>query len=118
MTHSMENVIYNELRMRNFKIDVGSVAISERNAQRIPVRKQLEVDFVCNKGSKRYYIQSAYAIPDEAKRRQEEKPLKHIDDSFKKVIITKDTPRAQYTEDGFLMMNVFEFLLNPNSLDY
>lgn len=118
MTHIMENVIYNELRMRKFNVDVGCVTISERNEKGIPVRKQLKVDFVCNKGSKRYYIQSAYAIPDEAKRMQEERPLKRIDDSFKKIIITRDTPRAQYTEDGFLMMNVFEFLLNPNSLDY
>jgi uncharacterized protein len=118
MTHSMENVIYNELRMRRFNVDVGCVTISERNVRGVPVRKQLEVDFVCNKGSKRYYIQSAYAIPDEAKRIQEERPLKYIDDSFKKVIITRDTPGVQYTEDGFLMMNVFEFLLNPNSLDY
>ncbi len=118
MTHSMENVIYNELRMRKFNVDIGCVTISERNEKGIPVRKQLEVDFVCNKGSKRYYIQSAYAIPDEAKRIQEERPLRHIGDSFKKVIITRDTPHVQYTEDGFLMMNVFEFLLNPNSLDY
>ena len=118
MTHSMENVIYSELRMRRFNVDVGCVTISERNVKGIPVRKRLEVDFVCNKGSKRYYIQSAYAIPDEAKRIQEARPFKYIDDSFKKVIITRDTPGVQYTEDGVLMMNVFEFLLNPNSLDY
>jgi predicted AAA+ superfamily ATPase len=118
MTHSMENVIYNELRMRQFNVYVGSVIISERNEKGIPVRKQLEVDFVCNKGSRRYYIQSAYAIPDEAKRLQEERPLKHIDDSFKKIIITRDTPRAQYTEEGILMINVFEFLMNPDSIDY
>lgn len=118
MTHSMENVIYNELRMRQFNVDVGSVIISERNARGIAVRKQLEVDFVCNKGSRRYYIQSAYAIPDEAKRLQEERPLKHIDDSFKKIIITRDAPRVQYTEEGILMINVFEFLMNPDSIDY
>lgn len=118
MTHSMENVIYNELRMRQFNVDVGSVIISERNEKGVPVRKQLEVDFVCNKGSRRYYIQSAYAIPDEAKRLQEERPLKQIDDSFKKIIITRDTPRVQYTEEGILMINVFEFLMNPDSIDY
>jgi len=118
MTHSMENVIYNELRMRKFNVDVGCVTISERNEKKVPVRKQLEVDFVCNKGSKRYYIQSAYAILDKAKQIQEERPLKHINDSFKKVIINRDTAYVFFMEDGFLIMHESEFVLNPDSVDY
>lgn len=118
MPHSMENVIYNELRTRGFNVDVGTVNISERNAMGIPVRKQLEVDFIANKGSKRYYIQSAYAIPNEAKQEQEVRPLKRIDDSFKKIVITSDAPAPLYSEDGILTMNIFDFLLNNDSLDF
>ena len=118
MPHSMENVIYNELRTRGFNVDVGTVNISERNAMGIPVRKQLEVDFIANKGSKRYYIQSAYAIPNEAKQEQEVRPLKRIDDSFKKIVITSDAPAPLYSEDGILTMNIFDFFLNNDSLDF
>ena len=89
-THSMENVIYNELSMRGYNVDVGVVQIAERDQNGKVIRKQLEVDFVCNLGSSRYYIQSAYSLPDAAKRNQETKPLRKIDDSFKKIIITKD----------------------------
>lgn len=89
-THSMENVIYNELRMRGYNVDVGVVATTEKNQEGKIVRKQLEVDFVCNLGSSRYYIQSAYSLPDETKRTQEIKPFRKIDDSFKKIVITKD----------------------------
>ncbi len=89
-THSMENVIYNELRMRGYNVDVGVVPVAERDANGKIVRKQLEVDFVCNMGSLRYYIQSAYSLPDEAKRAQEVRPFRKIDDSFKKIIVTKD----------------------------
>ena len=81
------------------------------------VRKQLEVDFVCNKGSKRYYIQSAFAIPDEAKLQQESNSLRRIDDSFKKIIVVKDTPAPWYTEEGILVISVYDFLLNADSLD-
>lgn len=83
-THSMENVIYNELRMRGFAVDVGVVTISEKDSSNKLVRKQLEVDFVCNLGSKRYYIQSAYSMPTQEKQQQETRPFRKIDDSFKK----------------------------------
>lgn len=81
------------------------------------VRKQLEIDFVCNKGSKRYYIQSAYAIPDQAKMEQEQRSLMLTGDFFKRIIITKDTPAPYYNENGVLIMSVYDFLLNENSLD-
>ena len=81
------------------------------------VRKQLEVDFVCNKGSKRYYVQSAFAIPDSEKMQQESNSLLRIDDSFKKIIVVKDAPAPSYTEDGLLVIGVYDFLLNDNSMD-
>lgn len=116
-THSMENVLYNELRMRGFAVDVGIVITSERNAQGKPERKQLEVDFICKRGSKRYYIQSAYRIDSEEKAEQEIRPLRRIDDEFRKIIVTSDTPKPTYTEEGILMMNVYDFLLHPEYMD-
>ena len=89
-THSMENVIYNELRMRGYSVDVGVIPIAERNQEGKVIRKQLEADFVCYLGSSKYYIQSAYSLPDETKRTQEIRPFRKIDDSFKKIVITKD----------------------------
>ena len=112
-THSMENVIYNELRMRGYNVDVGVVPIVERDEKGSIVRKQLEVDFVCNLGSTRYYIQSAYSLPDEAKLLQEIRPFRKIDDSFRKIIITKDIVPVHYNEYGILIMNIYDFLLNP-----
>lgn len=91
-THSMENIIYNELRHRKFNVDIGQVSVNEKNANGTYSRKQLEVDFVANKGSKRYYIQSAYLIPDEEKREQEIRSLLKIGDSFKKIVITSHAP--------------------------
>ena len=117
-SHSMENVIYTELRRRNFNVDVGIVTVNEKNSVGNYCRKQLEVDFVANKGSKRYYIQSAYLIPDEAKREQEVRPFQKIDDSFKKVVITTLAPPPFYDDRGILTMNVFDFLLDPDSLDF
>lgn len=116
-THSMENVIYNELRMRGYHVDVGVVPIAEKDAQGKATRKQLEVDFVCNLGSSRYYIQSAYSLPDEAKRAQEIRPFRKIDDSFKKIIITKDVVLPYYDEYGILTLNIYDFLLDPKSLE-
>lgn len=116
-THSMENVIYNELRMRGYHVDVGVVPIAEKDAQGKATRKQLEVDFVCNLGSSRYYIQSAYSLPDEAKRAQEIRPFRKIDDSFKKIIITKDVVPPYYDEYGILTLNIYDFLLDPKSLE-
>lgn len=85
----MENVIYNELRMRGYNVDVGVIATTEKNHEGKIVRKQLEVDFVCNLGSSRYYIQSAYSLPDETKRTQEIRPFRKIDDSFKRLLLQK-----------------------------
>lgn len=116
-THSMENVIYNELRMRGYSVDVGVIPIAERNQDGKVVRKRLEVDFVCNLGSVRYYIQSAYSLPDEAKRIQEIRPFRKIDDSFKKIVITKDIAPSYYDDYGILTMNIYDFLLNPDSLE-
>lgn len=116
-THSMENVIYNELRMRGYCVDVGVVPIAEKDPDGKVTRKQLEVDFVCNLGSARYYIQSAYSLPDEAKRTQEIRPFRRIDDSFKKIIVTKDLVPPYYDEYGILTINIYDFLLDPACLE-
>lgn len=117
-THSMENIIFNELKMRGFNVDVGVIMQYETNEKGSNIRKQLEIDFVCNQGSKRYYIQSAYAIPDQAKMEQEQRSLMLTGDFFKRMIITKDTPAPYYNESGVLIMNVYDFLLNENSLSF
>ncbi len=115
-THIMENVIYNELACRGFSIDVGVVPINVRDESGASRHAQLEIDFVCNKGSRRYYIQSAFALPTQEEREQESRSLLRVDDSFKKVIITKEGAPPHYDEDGILSMNVFDFLLDPDSL--
>ena len=112
-THSMENVIYNELCMRGYNVDVGVVQIAEKNSDGKVSRKQLEVDFVCNLGSSRLYIQSAYSMPDEEKQKQEIRPFKNIDDSFKKIIVTKDIVLPYYDENGVLIVSIYDFLLDP-----
>ena len=117
-THSMENIVFNELKARGFNVDVGVVVHNDTGADGGSVRKQLEIDFVCNKGSKRYYIQSAYAIPNQEKLEQESRSLMLTGDFFKRIIITKDTPATHYTENGILIMSVFDFLLNKDSLDF
>lgn len=116
--HTMENIIFNELLSRDFNVDIGLVVVSQKDNDGKLIRKQLEVDFVCNKGSKRYYVQSAFAIPDAEKMQQESNSLLRIDDSFKKVIVVKDTPAPWYTENGILVIGIYDFLLNMNSLDY
>ena len=118
ITHSMENVIYNELRMRGYSVDVGNINIFDYDKNGKKERKQLEVDFICRKGSKKYYIQSAYVLDTDEKREQEIRPFLRINDSFKKIIITSNTPKPLYTDDGILMMNIYDFLLHPNSLDF
>ncbi len=90
-------------------MDVGIVVVSGKDGDGKQVRKQLEVDFVCNKASKRYYVQSAFAIPDDAKMQQEANSLLRIDDSFKKIIVVKDAPAPWYTEDGILVISVYDF---------
>ena len=117
-THSMENIIFNELKMRGFNVDVGVIMQYETNEKGTSIRKQLEIDFVCNQGSKRYYIQSAYAIPDQVKMEQEQRSLMLTGDFFKRIIITKDTPAPYYNESGVLIMNAYDFLLNENSLTF
>ena len=116
-THAMENVIFNELKVRGFNVDVGVVVANEVDKTGKKIRKQLEIDFVCNKGSRRYYIQSAFAMPDERKVLQEQRPLISTGDGFKKIIITKDALAPLYNENGILVMSIFDFLLNPDSLD-
>ena len=98
-------------------MDVGVVPIAEKDRDGKVIRKQLEVDFVCNLGSSRYYIQSAYSLPDEEKRTQEIRPFRKIDDSFKKIVITKDIVPSYYDEFGILTMNIYDFLLNPECLE-
>lgn len=116
-THTMENIIFNELKIRGFNVDVGVVTINSTNGKGNGIRKQLEIDFVCNKGSKRYYIQSAYTIPDQAKMEQEQRSLVMTGDFFKKIIITKDAPASYYNDDGVLIMSIYDFLLNSDSLE-
>ena len=115
-THVMENIIFNELKARGFNVDVGVVITNEVDRTGKKIRKHREIDFVCNKGSKRYYIQSVLALPNEAKKEQEQKSLLLTQDGFKKIIITKDAVAPLYNEDGVLIMSIFDFLLNKNSL--
>ncbi len=115
-THIMENIIYNELRRRGCKVDVGMVEQRFVDSEGKWQRKQLEVDFVVNEGNQRYYIQSALALPDEEKRKQEMASLQRINDAFKKIIIVKDNVKSWHNEDGILTMNLLDFLMNPNSL--
>lgn len=115
-THLLENVIYNELKVRGFSVDVGIVTISEKDTNGKQVRKQLEVDFVCNKADVRYYIQSVLSISDREKLVQEQRSLININDSFRKIIITNDNVIAHYNEEGILIINIFDFLLNPDIL--
>lgn len=117
-THLMENIIYNELLIRGFSVDVGIVEVKGKNDDNEWYRKQFEVDFVANIGSKRYYIQSAFSMPDPGKMEQECKSLKNIQDAFKKIIIIRDNINPWHTEDGILILGLFDFLLNPNSLDF
>ena len=115
--HLMENILYNELRYRGYNVDVGMVEIMERNDDGKQVRKRLEVDFVANQGSKRYYIQSAFRMEDDAKVIQEKKSLINVPDSFKKIIVEKDQITSYHDNDGILRIGLFDFLLNPDSLD-
>ena len=110
--HLMENIIYNELLIRGYNVDVGVVEVREDDA-----RKQLEVDFVCNQGNKRYYIQSALNLDTPEKTLQETKSLNNIDDNFKKIVVVKDNIKLWRNESGILIIGIQEFLLNKNSLD-
>ena len=116
-THLLENVIYNELKIRGYNVDVGLISKQERNKEGNRQWKHYEVDFVCNQGSKRYYIQSAYRMIDPEKVRQEENSLKNIDDSFKKIIILGEAIPVIRTEAGITIISIYDFLLNDNSLE-
>ncbi len=117
-TRAMENIIFNELKVRGYNVDIGVVVLNETENSGKKVRKQLEIDFVCNKGSKRYYIQSAFAVSDKKKMEQEQRSLIHTGDGFKRIIVTKDALAPLYNEEGVLIMNVYDFLLNPESMEY
>lgn len=117
-THVMENVLYNELRMRGYNVDVGVVTTAQKDSNGKVIRKQLEVDFVCNAGSNRYYIQSAYSIPDAGKQEQEIRPFRKIDDSFRKIVVTKDIVPFHYDEHGILIMSIYDFLLDSTKLEH
>ena len=116
-THLMENVIYNELLIRGFNVDVGVVPVVTRDAEGKQVRSQLEIDFVCNQGSKRYYIQSAFRMNDEEKQQNEQAPLTKVNDSFKKIIITGEEGLIHRNEQGITTMSIYDFLLKPNALE-
>lgn len=115
--HLMESIIYNELRYRGFLVDVGNVTIRTKDSDGKPIRVSLEVDFVANKGSKRYYIQSAWRIPDEEKLQQEIRSLNAISDSFKKIVVTGENIRLKRDENGIVTIPIIQFLKDPNSLD-
>ncbi len=117
-THIMENIIYNELRYRGYQVDVGTVESREKDSTGKEVRIQWEIDFIATLGSKKYYIQSAYAIPDHEKYIQETKSFEKTKDSFKKIIIVEKSMKPRYDENGYLMMGVKEFLLDIDSLQY
>ena len=107
----MENIIYNELTVRGYSVDVEVVEVRDEN------RKQLEIDFVCNLGNKRYYVQSALNLDTREKTIQEERPLMNVNDNFKKIIVVKDNMKHWITEEGILVVGIQEFLLDKNSLN-
>ena len=114
----MENVIYNELRMRGYSVDVGVVETRPVGEDGKRIRKQYEVDFVVNRGSQRYYIQSAFVMPTDAKERQESASLLNIYDSFKKIIIVKDHIKPKRNQEGIVTIGLIDFLLNPELLNW
>ena len=116
-THLMENVMYNELCLRGYSVDVGVVEINERQENGKYVRKQIEVDFVCNKADERVYVQSAFSIPTTEKRQQEERPLVNVGDGFRKVVVTKDNVIRHNDENGILIMSLQEFLMDERALE-
>lgn len=116
-THMMENVIYNELRVRGFNVDVGVVPVTVRNDEGKQKRVSYEIDFVCNRGNQRYYIQSAFRIDSEEKAKQETNSLRNVDDSFKKIIIVGRPILVERDNNGITTMSVYDFLLKENSLE-
>jgi len=117
-THIMENIVYNELLIRGYNVDVGIVDVFGRDEEGKRTRKQLEVDFVVNQGSQRYYIQVAYDMESEEKQAQEFNSLRNIPDSFKKIVIVNGTKRPWRNDEGFVIMGMKYFLLNAGSLEF
>ncbi len=115
--HLMENIIYNELRNRGYRVDIGIVECYGKNTLGKTIRKQYEIDFVASRGSKRYYVQSAFSMNTSAKTQQEKNSLLHVSDHFKKIIIVKDNIKPRRDEDGIVMMGIMNFLLYENSLE-
>lgn len=115
--HIMENIIYNELKIRGFSVDVGVVTLNTKDADGKSIRKQLEIDFICNKGDQKYYIQSAFRMDTEEKEKQELRSLNSLDDSFKKIIVLRNKELMTKDENGYLRIGLLDFLLNDNSLD-
>ena len=116
-SHIMENIIYNELITRGYNVDVGMVEIKKQDKDGKWIRVQLDIDFIANLGSKKYYVQSALSIPDREKEIQESRSLTNINDSFKKVIVVKEHIMPRRNEDGILTIGLFDFLLKEDSLD-
>lgn len=116
-THIMENIVYNELRSRGYSVDVGVVEKRGVNREGKTERTYLEIDFIANLGSRRYYIQSAFSMPTEEKRMQEKASLINVNDSFKKIILVKDVMNVTRDEDGITTMSIYDFLLKENSLE-
>lgn len=115
--HIMENIIFNELKIRGYRVDVGVVEITEKNSSGKRIQKGLEIDFIATKGSSKYYVQSAFDMPSVAKEEQEKKSLIKVNDSFKKIIVVKDDIKLKRDDNGIVTMGIFDFLLNDNSLD-
>ena len=116
-SHLMENLIYNELLYRGYNVDIGIVEINDKTNGKY-AQKQIEIDFVCNQGSKRYYIQSVYALTSENKINQELRPLYNVKDFFKKIVIVRDDIKPYCNEQGITIMGIRYFLLNNNSLEF
>jgi predicted AAA+ superfamily ATPase len=115
-THLMENVIYNELLYRGYSVDVGVVPVqTAENGPRM--KRKLKIDFIANQGSRRYYLQSAFAIPDQEKMNQKQESLVRVPDSFKKIIVTGTNSPLWRNEQGITVMSIYDFLLNDNSLE-
>lgn len=116
-THLMENAVYNELLSRGYAVDVGVVETRKRNQEGKQEKKKLEIDFVANMGSQRYYIQSAFQISDQEKEKQEKESLNNVNDSFKKIVLVRDVVKISRDEKGIVTMNIFDFLMDKNSLE-
>ncbi|MBR6147014.1 MAG: ATP-binding protein [Lachnospiraceae bacterium] len=116
-THLMENVVYNELLSRGYAVDVGVVETRKRNQEGKQEKRKLEIDFVANMGSQRYYIQSAFQIPDQEKEKQEKESLNNVDDSFKKIVLVRDVVKISRDEKGIVTMSIYDFLMDKNSLE-